>query len=239
MHSATVLWCKIIQYYYKRCSRTLRSAKKSSESGFLHEKSSNSSETHITTISSILEATGKIDTDLHGDAMIIVSHLISGQDINVMGESVTIVGMIDHHSSHLQTHATGFDVGSGKNFVSIYGSETKTKNKESFEHQGSSLNVNCNINITLKKKDVSVVDSDLAGKGINLSAAHDVNVFVGHNNHSSSTQEERTGFGFQFEKSNGASIGVWGYECERQWRSIGKYLRSILFQSARRCADYC
>ncbi|WP_375660446.1 hypothetical protein, partial [Bartonella sp. CL74QHWL] len=35
--------------------------KQSSESGFLHEKSSNNSETHTTTIPSILEATGKID----------------------------------------------------------------------------------------------------------------------------------------------------------------------------------
>ncbi|WP_375619883.1 MULTISPECIES: hypothetical protein [unclassified Bartonella] len=72
--------------------------------------------------------------DVQGDAMIIASHLIFGQDINVMGESMTIVDMTDYHSSHSQTYATGFDVGSGKNFVSIYGSETKTENEESFEH---------------------------------------------------------------------------------------------------------
>ncbi|WP_375610430.1 MULTISPECIES: hypothetical protein [unclassified Bartonella] len=38
--------------------------KQSSESGFLHEKSSNSSETHTTTIPFILEVTGKVDMDV-------------------------------------------------------------------------------------------------------------------------------------------------------------------------------
>ncbi|WP_375656838.1 hemagglutinin repeat-containing protein [Bartonella sp. CM120XJJH] len=130
-------------------------------------------------ISFILEATGKIDMDLQGDATIIASHLISGQDINVMGEYVTIVGMTDHHSSHSQMHETGFAVCSRKNFVSIYGSETTTENEESFEHQGSSLNADGNINITAKKKDVSVVGFDLAVEDINLSAAHGVNVVCG------------------------------------------------------------
>ncbi len=134
-----------------------------------------------------------------------------------MGESVTIVRMTDHHCSHSQTYKTGFGVDSCKNFVSIYGSELKTENEERFEHQGSSLNVDCNINITVKKKDVSVVDSDLAGgEDINLPAAHDVNVFVGYNNHSSTTQEECTGFGFQFEKSSKRCFcWCWGCECER------------------------
>ncbi|WP_375653537.1 hemagglutinin repeat-containing protein, partial [Bartonella sp. MR110HLJHH] len=123
--------------------------------------------------------------------------------------SVTIDGMTDHHKSHSETHETGFGVGSGKGFVSIYGSEGKTENEESFEHQGSSLNADGNINITAKKKDVTIVGSDLAGENINLSAARDVNVLVGHNSHSSSSKEERTGFGIQFEKSNsGASVGV-------------------------------
>ncbi|WP_273760811.1 hemagglutinin repeat-containing protein, partial [Bartonella sp. ML70XJBT.G] len=113
------------------------------------------------------------------------------------------------HKSHSETHETGFGVGSGKGFVSIYGSESKTENEESFEHQGSSLNADGTITITAKKKDVTIVGSDLAGENVNLSAARDVNVLVGHNSHSSSSKEERTGFGIQFEKSNsGASVGV-------------------------------
>ncbi len=74
----------------------------------MHEKSSDSSETHAIIISSILGATGNIVLDAQGEAKISASHLISGQDINVMGESMTIVGMTDHHSSHSQTHETGF-----------------------------------------------------------------------------------------------------------------------------------
>ncbi|WP_375680211.1 hemagglutinin repeat-containing protein, partial [Bartonella sp. AP35XZML] len=181
----------------------------SSSSGFLHEKSSDTSQSHTTTVSSILGATGNIVLDAQGEAKISASHLLSGQDINVSGENVTIDGMTDHHKSHSETHETGFGVGSGKGFVSIYGSEGKTENEESFEHQGSSLNADGTINITAKKKDVTIVGSDLAGENINLSAARDVNVLVGHNRHKSNSKEEREGFGFQFEKSNsGASVGV-------------------------------
>ncbi|WP_375635280.1 MULTISPECIES: hemagglutinin repeat-containing protein, partial [unclassified Bartonella] len=144
-----------------------------------------------------------------GEAKISASHLLSGQDINVSGESVTIDGMTDHHKSHSETHETGFGVGSGKNFVSIYGSEGKTENEESFEHQGSSLNADGNITITATKKDVNVVGSDFAGENINLSAAHDVNISPGHNSHKSNSKEERTGFGIQFGKSkSGASVGI-------------------------------
>lgn len=135
--------------------------------------------------------------------------MIADENINVTAENVTINGMTDHHKSHSETHETGFGVGSGKGFVSIYGSEGKTENEESFEHQGSSFNGK-NITITATKEDVNVVGSDFnARENINVSAAHDVNVSPGHNSHSANSKEERTGFGIQFEKSkSGASIGV-------------------------------
>ncbi|WP_375655837.1 hemagglutinin repeat-containing protein, partial [Bartonella sp. AA83SXKL] len=114
--------------------------------------------------------TGNIVLDAQGDATLTASHMIANEDINVAGQSVTIDGMTDHHSSHSETHETGFGVGSGKGFVSIYGSESKTENEESFEHQGSSLNGK-NITITAKKEDVNVVGSDFsAGEDIKLSA---------------------------------------------------------------------
>ncbi|EJF81207.1 hypothetical protein MCO_00001, partial [Bartonella sp. DB5-6] len=181
----------------------------SSESSFLHEESSDSSQSHSTTVSSILGATGNIITQSDKQTTITASHMFANEDIHVTGENVTIDGMTDHHKSHSQTHETGFGVGSGKGFVSIYGSEGKTENEESFEHQGSSLNGK-NINITATKKDVKVVGSDFtAQENIHVSAAHDINVLPGHNSHKSNSQEERTGFGFQFEKSkSGASVGV-------------------------------
>ncbi|UNF53051.1 hemagglutinin repeat-containing protein [Bartonella krasnovii] len=143
------------------------------------------------------------------DATITASHMIANENINVTAENVTINGMTDHHKSHSETHETGFGVGSGKGFVSIYGSEGKTENEESFEHQGSSFNGK-NITITATKEDVNVVGSDFnARENINVSAAHDVNVSPGHNSYSANSKEERTGFGIQFEKSkSGASIGV-------------------------------
>uniref|UniRef100_UPI0035CF00ED hemagglutinin repeat-containing protein n=1 Tax=Bartonella sp. AP153HLJHH TaxID=3243470 RepID=UPI0035CF00ED len=181
----------------------------SSSSSFLHEESSDSSQSHTTTVSSILGATGNIVLDAQGEAKISASHLLSGQNINVSGESVTIDGMTDHHSSYSEEHASGLGAGSGKDFLSIYGSETKTENEESFEHQGSSLNANGTINITAKKKDVTIVGSDLAGENINLSAARDVNVLVGHNSHKSNSEEKRSGFGIQFGKSSSSvSLGV-------------------------------
>ncbi|WP_208438834.1 hemagglutinin repeat-containing protein, partial [Bartonella grahamii] len=182
----------------------------SSSSGFLHEESSDTSQSHTTTVSSVLGATGNIITQSDKETTITASHMFANEDIHVTGENVTIDGMTDHHKSHSETHETGFGVGSGKGFVSIYGSEGKTENEESFEHQGSSLNADGNITITATKKDVNVVGSDFtAQENIHVSAAHDVNVSPGHNRHSASSKEERTGFGFQFEKNpSGASVGV-------------------------------
>ncbi|SPU27769.1 Hemolysin precursor [Candidatus Bartonella washoeensis] len=183
--------------------------KQSSESGFLHEESSDKSESHTTTVSSILGATGNIGMEAQRDAKVSASHLLSGQDIAVSAEDLTIDGMTDHHSSHSEEHETGFGVGSGDGFVSFYGSEGKTQNEESFEYQGSSLNTDGTLNMTAKKKDVTIVGSDLAGKDVHLTAVGDVNVLVGHKSHRLNSQEEREGFGFQFEKSSSsASVGV-------------------------------
>ncbi|WP_273760991.1 hemagglutinin repeat-containing protein, partial [Bartonella sp. AU16XJBT] len=181
----------------------------SSESGFLSSKSSDTSQSHTTTVSSILGATGNIITQSDKETTITASHMIANEDINVAGQSVTIDGMTDHHESHSETHETGFGVGSGKGFVSIFGSESKTENEESFEHQGSSLNGK-NITITAKKEDVNVVGSDFtAEENINVSAVHNVNVLPGHNSHSTNSKEERTGFGIQFEKNrSGVSVGI-------------------------------
>ncbi|WP_144754693.1 hemagglutinin repeat-containing protein [Bartonella saheliensis] len=181
----------------------------SSESGFLHDKSSDNAESHSTTVSSILGATGNIDLQAKKDATITASHMIANENINVTAENVTINGMTDHHKSHSETHETGFGVGSGKGFVSIYGSEGKTENEESFEHQGSSFNGK-NITITATKEDVNVVGSDFnAEEKINVSAAHDINVLPGHNSHSVNSKEERTGFGIQFDKNrSGVSVGI-------------------------------
>ncbi|WP_208541718.1 hemagglutinin repeat-containing protein, partial [Bartonella capreoli] len=202
IHSGGNILIKGAQEHYEQ-------QQQSSKSSFLHKKSSNSFQSHTTTVSSILGAMGNIDLQAEKDSTITASHLFSGKDINVSAENVTIDGMTDHHKSHSETHETGFGVGSGKGFVSIYGSQSKTENEESFKHQGSSLNADGNINITARTKDVNIVGSDFTGENINLSAAHDVNVSVGHDRHTSSSKEKRSGFGIQFEKSNsGASVGV-------------------------------
>lgn len=176
----------------------------------MHEESSNTSQAHTTKVSSILGATGNIDLQAKKDDTITASHMIADQDITVAAENVTINGMTDHHSSHSEKSETGFGVGSGKGFVSIFGSESKTENEESFEHQGSSLNGK-NITITVTKEDVNVVGSNFiaASEDIKLSAAHDVNVSLGQNSRSTNSKEERSGFGFQFEKnSTGVSVGI-------------------------------
>ncbi|WP_375680726.1 hemagglutinin repeat-containing protein, partial [Bartonella sp. AP6QHHD] len=49
----------------------------SSSSGFFHEKSSDTSQSHTTTVSSILGATGNIVLDAQGEAKISASHLLS------------------------------------------------------------------------------------------------------------------------------------------------------------------
>ncbi|GAA5097927.1 hemagglutinin repeat-containing protein [Bartonella acomydis] len=204
IHSGGNLLIKGAQKHYDQ-------QQQSSGNNALYKKSSKSSQSHSTTVSSTLEATGNIVLDAEKEATITASHITANEDIHVSGESVTIDGMTDHHKSHSETHETGFGVGSGKDFVSIYGSEGKTENEESFEHQGSSFNGK-NITITAKKDDVNVVGSDfIAQEDIKLSAAHDINVLPGHNSYSTNSKEERTGFGFQFKyekSSSSASLGI-------------------------------
>ncbi|UTO28634.1 hemagglutinin repeat-containing protein [Bartonella harrusi] len=182
----------------------------SSSSSFFHEESSEKSEAHTTTVASVLGATGNIDLEAQGKGKITASHLVSNQDINMRAQDVTIDGMTEHHSSHSEEHKSGFGVGSGSGFVSIYGSEGKTQNGERFEYQGSSLNADGNVNIIAREKDVNVVGSDFnAQENIHVSAARNINVLPGHNSHSASSKEERTGFGFQFtKKTSGASLGI-------------------------------
>ncbi|WP_254473161.1 hemagglutinin repeat-containing protein [Bartonella sp. B1098] len=181
----------------------------SSKSGFLSSKSSDKAESHTTTVSSILGATGNIVLNAEKEATITASHMIANEDINVSGKSVTVDGMTDHHKGHSEIHKTSFGVGSGKGFASIYSSEGKTKNEESFEHQGSSFNGK-NITITAKKEDVDIVGSDFtAQENINVSVAHDMNVLPWQNSYSTNSKEERSGFGIQFGKSHtGVSVGV-------------------------------
>lgn len=47
--------------------------------------------------------------------------------MSVIGESVSIDGMSEHHNSHSQEHESGFGVGSTSNFMFIGGKESKNK----------------------------------------------------------------------------------------------------------------
>ncbi|WP_375703036.1 MULTISPECIES: hemagglutinin repeat-containing protein, partial [unclassified Bartonella] len=99
----------------------------SSSSGFLHEKSSDTSQSHTTTVSSILGAMGNIITQSDKETTITASHLLSGQDINVSGESVTIDGMTDHHKSHSEEHEKSFAGVTGSVNVGILGTVKDVK----------------------------------------------------------------------------------------------------------------
>ncbi|WP_026500902.1 hypothetical protein [Bartonella elizabethae] len=74
----------------------------------MHQKSANTFQSHTTTVFSILGAMGNIDVDAKKEAIVTASHMIADQDINEIGQSVTIDGMTGHHSSYSQTHEMGF-----------------------------------------------------------------------------------------------------------------------------------
>ncbi|UJM36588.1 hemagglutinin repeat-containing protein [Bartonella henselae] len=177
---------------------------------FLNKKRSHKSDVHKTPISSTFEAEGDIVIESQGNIVISGSQLFTKKGVSVIGESVSIDGMSEHHNSHSQEHESGFGVGSTSNFMFIGGKESKTKSDEIIEYKGSSLNADGNIKIAAKKSNVHVMGSDLtAREELHLSASHNVNVKDGRNNHSSNSQEKRFGLAIQLtKKHNDPTLGI-------------------------------
>ncbi|MBY3486396.1 hemagglutinin repeat-containing protein [Rhizobium laguerreae] len=183
---------------------------KGSRSGFLSKGSSSYKSYDETTVASELGASGNINLDAGGAAVIAGSRADADGSINISGDSVSIIGAQETHELEEQRKKSGIGVGSGGGFISIYGSQQNKGAQASTLNVGSALSAGEDVNLTARATDLNIMGSSVdAERDINLSAARDVNVTPGAESFSQSEQEKKSGFGLSFSAGNGGfSVGI-------------------------------
>ncbi|NYJ14405.1 filamentous hemagglutinin [Rhizobium leguminosarum] len=183
---------------------------KGSRSGFLSKGSSSHKSYDETTVASELGASGNINLSAGGAAVIAGSKADADGSINISGDSVSVVGAQETHELEEQRKKSGFGIGGGGGFISIYGSQQNKGAQASTLNVGSALSAGEDVNLTAKATDLNIMGSSVdAERDINLSAARDVNVTPGAESFSQSEQEKKSGFGLSFSAGNGGiSIGI-------------------------------
>ncbi|MGO7134965.1 hemagglutinin repeat-containing protein [Rhizobium leguminosarum] len=183
---------------------------KGSRSGFLSKGSSSYKSYDETTIASELGASGNINLDAGGAAVIAGSKAKADGSINISGDSVSIIGAQETHELEEQRKKSGIGVGSGVGFLAIYGSHEKNGAQSSTLNVGSALSAGEDVNLTARATDLNVMGSSVdAQRDINLSATRDVNVTPGAESFSESKEDKRSGFGLSFSAGNGGfSVGI-------------------------------
>ncbi|MGR9453828.1 hemagglutinin repeat-containing protein [Rhizobium leguminosarum] len=183
---------------------------KGSRSGFLSKGSSSHKSYDETTVASELGASGNINLTADGAAVISGSKANADGSISVTGDSVSIIGAQETHELEEQRKKSGFGVGGGSGFISIYGSQQNKGAQASTLNVGSALSAGQDVNLTARDTDLNILGSSIdADNDINLSAKRDVNVTPGAESFSQSEQEKKSGFGLSFSAGNGGfSVGI-------------------------------
>ncbi|WP_246803291.1 hemagglutinin repeat-containing protein, partial [Rhizobium leguminosarum] len=183
---------------------------KGSRSGFLSKGSSSYKSYDETTVGSQLSASGDINLDAGKAAVIAGSKVDADGSINVAADSVSIIGAQETHELEEQRKKSGFGVGGGGGFISIYGSQQNKGAQASTLNVGSALSAGEDVNLTARATDLNIMGSSVdAERDINLSAARDVNVTPGAESFSQSEEEKKSGFGLSFSAGNGGfSVGI-------------------------------
>ena len=179
-------------------------------SGFLSKGSTKYDAYNEETAGSQLSASGDVNLDAGKAAVIAGSKVDADGSINVAADSVSVVGAQETHEVEEQRKKSGFGVGSGGGFISIYGSQQNTGAQASTLNVGSALSAGEDVNLTARATDLNIMGSSVdAERDINLSAKRDVNVTPGAESFSQSEQEKKSGFGLSFSAGNGGfSIGL-------------------------------
>nr|WP_246728602.1 hemagglutinin repeat-containing protein [Rhizobium leguminosarum] len=183
---------------------------KGSRSGFLSKGSSSYKSYDETTVGSQLSASGDINLDAGKAAVIAGSKVDAEGSINVAADNVSIIGAQETHELEEQRKKSGFGVGGGGGFISIYGSQQNKGAQASTLNVGSALSAGEDVNLTARATDLNIMGSSVdAERDINLSAKRDVNVTPGAESFSQSEEEKKSGFGLSFSAGNGGfSVGI-------------------------------
>ncbi|MBB3391050.1 filamentous hemagglutinin [Rhizobium sp. BK275] len=184
----------------------------SSSKGFLSKKSSTLHSYDEATVASALSASGNVNLNATGNAVIAGSKVTAGDAISVAADSVSVIGAEEQHQLESSKKKSGLFAGSGSGFISLWGKEQKDRSQASEFNVASVLSAGTNVTLKARETDVNVIGSSVeAGQDITLDAARDVNVTPGAESASQSKEDKRSGFGIAFSAGNGsASIGI-GY----------------------------
>ncbi|WP_082366340.1 hemagglutinin repeat-containing protein [Rhizobium acidisoli] len=183
---------------------------KGSRSGFLSKGSSSHKSYDETTVASELGASGNINLTADGAAVISGSTANADKSISVTADSVSIIGAQETHELEEQRKKSGFGVGGGGGFISIYGSQQNSGNQASELNVASVLSAGTDVALKSRDTDINILGSQIsADQNISLDAARDVNITPGAESASSEEKEKRSGFGLSFGSSSGGfSIGI-------------------------------
>ncbi|MBI0021422.1 hemagglutinin repeat-containing protein [Bartonella sp. W8097] len=191
-----------------------------SDKGFLSSGSKKTTSYDEYAISSNLGASGNINLGAGEHIAIAGSNIHAVNDVNMEGSSVSIIGAQEDHNASATKKKSGFGVGSGDGFYSIWGKEGKTQTSETTVNVSSNISAGNNVNITARDSDVNIVGSNvIAQNDINLDAARDINVLPGKESYAQSETKTKSGIGVQLSHSDtGASIGL-GYNSTKDSKS--------------------
>jgi filamentous hemagglutinin len=183
---------------------------KGSRSGFLSKGSSSHKSYDETTVASELGASGNINLTADGAAVISGSKANADKSISVTADSVTIIGAQETHELEEQRKKSGFGVGGGGGFISIYGSQQNSGKQVSELNVASVLSAGTDVALKSRDTDVNILGSQIyATDNITFDAARDVNITPGAESASSEEKEKRSGFGISFGSSSGGfSVGI-------------------------------
>ncbi|AQT47961.1 filamentous hemagglutinin [Bartonella choladocola] len=195
------------------------SSSKSSK-GFMSSSSKKNTSYDEFTVSSNLGASGDINLNAGDHIAIAGSNIHAVNDVNMEGSSVSIIGAQENHAASSSKSKSGWGVGSGDGFYSIYGKEGKKQNVEATINVGSEISAGHDVNITARDTDVNIVGSNVTAQNdINLDAARNINILPGKESHSQSETKTKSGIGVQVSHSEtGASIGL-GYNKTKDSKS--------------------
>ncbi|MGO6664814.1 hemagglutinin repeat-containing protein [Rhizobium ruizarguesonis] len=183
---------------------------KGSRSGFLSKGSSSYKSYDETTVASELGASGNINLVAGGAAVIAGSQAYADGSISVKGDSVSVIGAAEQHEIEITRKKSGFGVGGGGGFISIYGSQQNSGKQASELNVASVLSAGTDVALKSRDTDINILGSQIyADQNITLDAARDVNITPGAESASSEEKEKRSGFGISLGSSGGGfSVGI-------------------------------
>ena len=201
--------------------------------GFLSSGSSSSHRYDERIVGSQLSASGNVNLNAGGAAVIMGSKVDAGGSIIASADSVSVIGAQEAHQYSSKSQESGLFAGSSDGFFSIWGAEKDKAKGASVNNVGSLLTAGKDVRLTARDTDVTIMGSPVgAGNDIALNAARDVNILPSKESTTSKESHENSGFGIAYGSGNGSlSLGI-GYGSTSDKVSQGSRTNAVSTLSA-------